>query len=130
MIQVVGSDEPNFKLNVNFIMKGLQRLSKIRYLSEKDKNWKHRDLFRILNHNDLWITAYETLKGNKKSLTHGSTSVTMDEMSTNKINRLKAKVMDESYRFNPVKRAYIKKPDGKLRPLDMPTTDDKIIQER
>lgn len=110
-------------------MKGLQRLSRIRSLSEKDKNWKHRDLFRMLNYNDLWIAAYETLKGNKKSLTHGSTSVTMDEMSTNKINRLKAKVMDESYRFNPVKRAYIKKPDCKLRPLDMPTTDDKIIQE-
>lgn len=129
MIQVVGSDEPNFKLNVNFIMKGLQRLSKIRYLSEKDKNWKHRDLFRILNHNDLWITAYETLKGNKGSLTPGSTSETMDGMSIDRLNRLRTKVMDESYRFNPVKRTYIKRPDGRFRPLGMPTANDKIVQE-
>jgi group II intron reverse transcriptase/maturase len=110
-------------------MKGLQRLSIIRSLSEKDKNWKHRDLFRILNHNDLWITAYETLKGNKGSLTPGSTSLTMDGMSINRLNRLRAKVMDESYRFNPVKRTYIKRPDGKLRPLGMPTANDKIVQE-
>jgi hypothetical protein len=54
-------------------MKGLQRLSTIRNLSKKDPTWVHKDVFRILKQNDLWITAYENLKGNKEALTPGAT---------------------------------------------------------
>lgn len=53
-------------------MKGLQRLSTIRNLSKKDPTWVHKDVFRILKQNDLWITAYENLKGNKEALTPGA----------------------------------------------------------
>jgi len=45
------------------IMKGLERLAVIRKQSEnKDYNWIHRDIFRLLKKDDLWLTAYETRK--------------------------------------------------------------------
>ena len=47
-------------------MKGLQRLLAIRELSKKNNQWMHKDLFRILRHDDIWITAYNNIKKNQK----------------------------------------------------------------
>lgn len=47
-------------------MKGLQRLLAIRELSKKNNQWIHKDLFRILRHDDIWITAYDNIKKNQK----------------------------------------------------------------
>ncbi len=44
------------------------------------------------------------------------------------MERIVASVMDGSYRFVPVHRHYIPKPDGRKRPLGIPTTDDKLVQ--
>ena len=110
-------------------MKGLQRLSEIRNLSIKNKTWSHTNLFRILKYEDLWITAYENLKSNKGSLTPGSTPETMDAMSVQRLQYLQTKVLEEKFNFNPVKRTYIPRPDGRKRPLGMPTANDKIVQE-
>lgn len=101
-------------------MKGLQRISKIRDLSTKNNTWKHKDLFRVLNYDDIWILAYENLKENKGSL---------DEMSIDRLLRLKNKVITESYTFRPVKRVMIPRPDGRLCHLVLPTANDKIVQE-
>jgi len=110
-------------------MKGLQRLSAIRNLSTKDSQWIHRDVFRLLKHDDIWIAAYENLKGNKGALTPGVTSDTMDGMSLDRLQSLKEAVIKETYIFIPVKRTQIPRPDGRLRPLGLPSANDKIVQE-
>lgn len=107
-------------------MKQLLAISK---LSQKDPRWIHRDIFRILRKDELWITAYENLKGNKGALTPGSTAETMDGMSLERLKRLKDKVCTEAYKFSAVKLTYIPLANGKQRPLGLPTANDKIVQE-
>jgi len=110
-------------------MKKLERLIAIRKLSQKDKKWKHKDIFRCLKEKELWILAYENIKGNKGALTRGSSKDTMDGTSIEKLKRLQDQVYSEKYKFNPVKLTYIPRPDGRKRPLGLPTANDKIVQE-
>lgn len=110
-------------------MTKLKRLVTINKLSQKDPKWMHRDIFRILNKDEIWIAAYENLKGNKGAETPGSTPETMDEMSLTRLKRLKSEVCSEQYKFKPVRLIYIPTKNGKRRPLGLPTANDKIVQE-
>jgi group II intron reverse transcriptase/maturase len=110
-------------------MSGLEQLVAFNKLSQKDPKWIHRDIFRILNNDEIWISAYEKLKGNKGALTPGSSPETTDGMSLERLNKLKNMVTSEKYKFKPVKLTYIPQPGGKMRPLGLPTANDKIVQE-
>jgi len=110
-------------------MTKLERLIAISKLSQKDPKWVHKDIFRILNNDLIWIMAYEKLKGNKGALTPGSTPETMDGMSLERLKRLKEEVCSEAYTFKAVKLTYIPLAGGKRRPLGLPTANDKIVQE-
>lgn len=110
-------------------MSKLKRLVTISKLSQKDKKWIHKDIFRILYKNEIWIAAYENLKSNKGELTPGSVSETINGMSLERLNRLKEQVCCEQYTFKTVKLTYISSLDGRKRPIGLPTTNDKIVQE-
>ncbi len=110
-------------------MSNLDRLQAISKLSKNNNKWIHKDIFRILNKEEIWIAAYEKLKGNKGALTPGSNSETMDSMSLERLRRLQTSVLTESYKFQPVKLTYIPSPNGRKRPLGLPTANDKIVQE-
>jgi len=110
-------------------MQGLKRLSVISKLNQKNPNWVHKDIFRILNKKDIWYAAYENIKGNKDALTPGVTTDTLDRVSLSKIHSLQLSVLNESYKFQPVKQIWIPKAKGKRRPLGLPTPNDKLVQE-
>lgn len=110
-------------------MKGIERLGVIRHMSEKDHEWKHKELFRLLYKEDIWIAAYENIKSNKGGLTPGSNTETLDKMSLAKLQRLREKVAKETYKFKPVREIEIPKSNGRKRPLGLPTASDKIVQE-
>jgi group II intron reverse transcriptase/maturase len=110
-------------------MKGLERLSVISELSRTNTGWKHKELFRILHKEDIWIAAYENLEGNKGALTPGVTKETLDGIGMVKLQKIQKKVLEESYQFSPVEQIWIPKANGKRRPLGLPTPDDKIVQE-
>ena len=109
-------------------MKKLKKLLAINKLSKKDPQWIHKDIFRILRNDDIWITAYQNVKSNKGALTPGTTPETMDGMSMERLSRLKDSVCIEKYKFKPVKLTYIPA-KNKRRPLGLPTANDKIVQE-
>jgi retron-type reverse transcriptase len=96
-------------------MKAIDRLAVIRHKSKINKDWKHRDLFRILRKNDIWITAYETIKSKKGALTTGITKETLDGMSIQRLVRLQDKVVNESYQFKPINEIQIPKLNGRKR---------------
>lgn len=106
-------------------MKGLERIKMIRTFSKKDSTWLHKELFRILKHDDIWSLAYENLKSNTPEINPS----TFNSMSLKKLQNIKQQVLEESYKFTPVKPIIIPKSKGKMRSLDLPSANDKIVQE-
>ena len=61
-------------------------------------------------------------------MTAGTDSKTIDGMGMERINALIEKMRNFSYQPNPARRTYIPKSNGKMRPLGIPSFDDKLIQ--
>jgi hypothetical protein len=74
-------------------------------------------LYRQLFNPHLYLLAYGRLYSNQGAMTPGVDGQTVDGMSQAKIGRIIDALRHERYRFRPVKRIYIPKKNGKLRPL-------------
>jgi retron-type reverse transcriptase len=104
-----------------------KRLASITDLSRQGK--RINGLFRLLSAPSLWARAYEQIAPNKGATTPGiDPQNTLDGFSLERMEGIIARVMDGSYRFSPARRQYIPKPNGKKRPLGIPTADDKLVQ--
>ena len=62
-------------------------------------------------------------------MTSGSDGKTIDGMGMKRIETLIARLKDFSYQPKPARRTYIPKANGKMRPLGIPSFDDKLVQE-
>jgi group II intron reverse transcriptase/maturase len=87
------------------------------------------DLYRQLYNPSLYLRAYGRVYANDGAMTPGSTPETADAMSLAKIHQIIDDLRHERYRWTPVRRKQIKKKNGKLRPLGLPTWTDKLLQE-
>src|SRR5919204_2092032 len=87
------------------------------------------DIYRQLYNPHLYLLAYENLRNNAGVMAPGVTKETVDGMSMKKIQQIIEAVRFERYRWKPVRRTYIPKKSGKLRPLGLPTWSDKLLQE-
>lgn len=86
-------------------------------------------LYRMLFNRELYLQAYAKLYPNKGAMTPGANQETADGMSIAKIDSIIDAIKSERYQWTPVRRTYIPKPNGKKRPLGMPTWSDKLVQE-
>src|SRR3954469_23638719 len=66
---------------------------------------------------------------NTGAMTRGTTEETVDGMSLGKIRSIIESLRGERYRWSPVRRTFIPKRNGKLRPLGIPSWSDKLLQE-
>lgn len=86
---------------------------------------------RVFRHDVLWA-AWEQVRINKGAA--GVDGVTIDQIvnAENGAERLVEQLHEElrsrKYRPQPVKRVYIPKPNGKERPLGIPTIRDRVVQ--
>src|SRR5258708_1534718 len=87
------------------------------------------DIYRQLFNPDLYFRAYGRLYANKGAMTPRSTEEMVDGMSIGKVHAIIDDLRHERYRWAPVKRVYIPKRNGKLRPLGLPSWSDKLLQE-
>lgn len=87
------------------------------------------ELYRQLFNPQLYLLAYGRIYANKGAMTPGVTQETVDGMSLGKIDRIIDAMRHERYRFAPARRVHIPKPNGKTRPLGLPTWSDKLIGE-
>jgi group II intron reverse transcriptase/maturase len=87
------------------------------------------ELYRQLFNPDLYLMAYGRIYSNKGAMTPGVDGETADGMSEAKIASIVDAMRHERYRFQPVKRVYIPKKNGKKRPLGLPSWADKIVGE-
>ncbi len=86
-------------------------------------------LYRQLFNPQLYLLAYGRLYSNHGAMTPGVDGQTVDGMSVAKIGRIIDALRHERYRFAPVRRVYIPKRNGKLRPLGLPSWSDKLVSE-
>ena len=94
-----------------------------------DKNYSYERLYRNLFNRDLFLLAYQNIYASQGNMTQGTDGKTIDGMSIRRIDKLIESLKDESYQPQPSRRTYIPKKNGKLRPLGIPSFDDKLIQE-
>lgn len=87
------------------------------------------NLYRQLYNPQLYLLAYGRLYSNDGALTPGVTGETVDGMALEKITRIIDALRSERFRWTPVKRVFIPKKNGKLRPLGLPTWSNKLVQE-
>ncbi len=95
----------------------------------KDRNYRYQRLYRNLYNPDFFIKAYSKIYKNKGSMTVGIDESTLDNMSIKRIDGIIQKIKSELYQPQPAKRVYIPKKNGKMRPLGIPSSDDKLVQE-
>lgn len=86
-------------------------------------------LYRNLFNREFFLRAYQNIYASQGNMTAGTDGKTIDAMSLERIDRLIATLKDESYQLKPSRRTYIPKKNGKLRPLGIPSIDDKLVQE-
>lgn len=98
-------------------------------IHSKDKNFKFERLYRILYNEEMYLQAYQNIYANEGNMTKGSDGKTIDGMSMEWITILISAMKDESYQPVPSRRTYIKKKNGKMRPLGIPAYADKLVQE-
>ena len=87
------------------------------------------ELYRQLFNPQLYLLAYGRIYANHGAMTPGASQETADGMSMEKIGAIIDALRHERYRFAPVRRVFIPKRNGKLRPLGMPTWSDKLVGE-
>ena len=88
---------------------------------------RFQDLYRLLDLQAL----YESFGSLKRNVAPGVDGVTWDDYEANldeNLHRLLDRLKAKRYRAPHVKRSYIPKGGGKMRPLGLPTLEDKIVQ--
>lgn len=93
------------------------------------KEKKYVNLYDLICSKELLIQSYMKIRGNTGSMTPGVDNKTYDGINDQFFDKLALELTKETFRFTSVKRVYIPKKNGKMRPLGIPTYKDKIVQE-
>ena len=104
-------------------------LERIEKCSSEHKDGVFTRLYRYLLRKDIYYAAYQKLYANKGATTQGIDDDTADGFSDFYVKELIQSLKDGTYKANPVRREYIPKKNGKLRPLGIPSFRDKLLQE-
>ncbi|NJL71819.1 MAG: group II intron reverse transcriptase/maturase [Candidatus Competibacteraceae bacterium] len=95
--------------------------------AKRDKRYRFRNLYMLLNQENL-VDTYRFLKRNAAPGVDRKTARSYGSNLARNVRRLTTSLREKRYRPSPVKRVYIPKANGKLRPLGLPTTEDKLVQ--
>ena len=87
------------------------------------------DAYRQLFNPNHYLRAYGRIYHNDGALTRGATAETVDGMSQEKIAAIIEQMRHERHRWTQVRRVYIPKANGKMRPLGVPAWTDELLQE-
>jgi len=85
-------------------------------------------LFQKLYNTELWLLAYQSIASKPGNMTAGVDGKTIDGTGLEMIEKLIAELKASTYKPTPVRRIYIPKANGKLRPIGIPSSRDKLLQ--
>jgi retron-type reverse transcriptase len=112
--------------------KGLLFLAKHWKTCLENQNRIFYDLRGLLKQEALWIAAYKKLSGNKGATTPGPDGLNINSLNFRKVLQLRNAVLQNKFTWLGTREVMIDKPGkpgGIKRPLDIPTINDRLVQE-
>jgi RNA-directed DNA polymerase len=103
-------------------------LERIREVARGDGKRRFTALFHHIADPARLFEAYYEIKRDAKAGIDGETWQHYGEDLVENLSDLSERLKRGAYRAKPVRRTYIRKADGRLRPLGVPTLEDKIVQ--
>ena len=100
----------------------------VRRVAERDKQVRFTTLLHHVYAVDHLRATYFALKRDVASGVDGETWEHYGQALEENLADLSGRLKRGAYRAKPVKRTYIAKTDGRLRPLGIPTLEDKLVQ--
>ena len=105
---------------------------KLSQWAEDDQERKFKDLYSLLCNIEWLRVAHKKVNSNRGRETAGIDRIAMwnfNENLDNNLDKLREELKAKTFEPCPVLRVYIPKPNGKERPLGIPTIKDRIVQE-
>ncbi len=101
-------------------------------LYEQSKRGRYfTDIYKLIISRENILLAFRNLKSNTGSKTKGTNGHTikhLNKMDADKLVRLTRKRL-KNYSPHAVRRLFIPKPNGEMRPIGIPTIEDRLIQQ-
>ncbi|MFH1563816.1 MAG: reverse transcriptase domain-containing protein [Nitrospirota bacterium] len=109
----------------------IQELQRKLYLKAKSEaNFRFYALYDKIYRKDVLERAWERVRSN-----HGASGIdgkSIEDIKKTGVDEFLKKIQEElrteEYRPQPARRVYIPKPDGRQRPLSIPTIKDRVVQ--
>lgn len=106
-----------------------QMLTTLGNISRTRPDYIFHRVYQNLYNKDLFVNAYVKLAPHEGNMTKGADGKTIDGFGMWMVDEIIEELRFERYHPTPVRRTYIEKKNGKLRPLGIPTFKDKLVQE-
>ena len=103
-------------------------LERVRQAAIQDRKLRFTTLLHHVYNPEALRAAYWSMKRQAAPGIDGQTWKAYGENLEDNLQDLSARLKRGAYRARPVRRVYIPKTDGRLRPLGVPVLEDKIVQ--
>lgn len=125
----IGKGSSYVRLEEN-VLSGTYESNQLEILKSKIvNNQSCLNLSIIMADPNFLIAAWVRIRSKKGSLTPALTTTTLDGIDLEWFEKTSNEMRNGKFQFEPTRRNYIPKPNGKKRPLTMPSPRDKIVQE-
>jgi RNA-directed DNA polymerase len=121
-------EEPEVKAGVTLPVKVSELRRKLGHKAKQQPKFQFYALYDRIYRDDVLLAAWHLVLKNDGA--SGVDGVSLDDIQDHRafLAQLREELRTKTYRPQPVKRVHIPKPDGRQRPLGIPTVRDRVVQ--